>query len=194
MHTPMVQGSNDGWPGNDPILLMVTPRPRGLDQCWALDAYTRPPDGLTRVADLFIKAKYHSLGPPLMVLRNMFAAGAKLARSVGSWSADIVVVPVGSSCPVPLALARAASSRIDSPLMELFLPPEGHKAKNISASTREAHATARVATKPGAVCPPIVLLVDDLVETGATFSASAASLRSVGAEHVFAMAAVHIHR
>ena len=194
MHTPRVQGSNDGLPGNDPILLMVTPRPAGVDQCWALDAYTYPPAGLTRVAELFSKAKYHGLGPPLMVLRNMFAEGAELAQSIGKWPANLTVVPVGSSCSVPLALARAASAQIGSPLVELFLPPTGMKAKDISSSTREAHAKARVATKPGAMCPPNVLLVDDLVETGATFAASAAALRSIGVERVFAMAAVHIHR
>lgn len=47
---------------------------------------------------------------------------------------------------------------------------------------------------PHIASPKHVVLVDDVVETGAMISASAHALRDIGAEFVVALTAVQIHR
>lgn len=179
--------------GDEPAVLWVVPTPGGLRECWALDAYSRPPDGLTRVADLFTKAKYQSLGPPLMVLRRLFADGIVSIARFRRWPSDIVVVPVGSSSELPLELARAAAVSLGAPLLQVFRPPSGPKLKNLPLAARDVHAAERVEVDPRAACSPNIVLVDDLVETGSTLSAAAEVLRGLGAQRVVAMVAVHIH-
>ena len=177
----------------EPTVLRVLPTPGGLVECWALDAYTRLPDGLTRAADLFTKAKYRGLGPPLMVLRTMFADGTVSIARFRGWPSDIEVVPVGSSSPLSLELARAAATALDAPLLQVFRRPSGPKLKDVPLVAREARAAARTTIDPRARCAPDILLIDDLVESGSTLTAAAQALRGIGAERVFAMAAVHIH-
>ena len=128
-----------------PTVLWVVPTPRGLAECWALDAYTRPPDGRTRVAELFTKAKYQRLGPPLMVLRRMFAEGAVSISRFRSWPPDVVVVPVASSSELPMELARAAAAALEVPLLRLFRQPSGPKMKNVPIAARDAGVEGRAA-------------------------------------------------
>jgi len=175
-----------------PTFLQVLPTPSGLTECWSLDSYTRPPGGLTRAADLFTKAKYQGLGPPLMVLRRMFADGVVSIAMFRRWPADLVVVPVGSSSSIALELACAAAVKLDARLLQMFPPPLGPKMKNVPLAERTARASFRASINPEERCAPNMLLVDDLVETGSTLTAAAAALRAVGAERVFAMAAVSI--
>lgn len=178
---------------DDPTVLWVLPTPRGLAECWALDAYTRPPDGRTRVAELFTKAKYQHLGPPLMVLRRMFAEGAVSISRFRSWPSDIVVVPLASSSELPMELARAAAAALEVPLLRLFRQPSGPKMKNVPIAARDAGAEGRAAVDLRATCSPNVVLIDDLVQTGSTLAAAALALRGIGARWMVAIAAVQIH-
>jgi hypothetical protein len=178
----------------EPIVLWVTPTPVGLDECWALDAYNRPPDGLTRAGDLFSKAKYQQLGPPLMVLRGLLGNAASAISRFRGWPDGLQVIPVGSSSSVAVELARATSAALNASMLQIFVPPQGPRLKNVpiparpNAAARNLHYDARVR------CAPDVLLVDDLIESGATLSAAARALRELGAEKVFGLAAVHLHR
>ena len=133
---------------NGPTVLWVVPTPLGLAECWALDTYSRPPDGLTRVADLFTKAKYQSLGPPLMVLRRMCAEGIVSVARFRRWPPDVVVVPVGSSSDFPMEIARAAAVSLGAPLLQVFRQPSGPKLKDLPLAARDVHAAERVVVDP----------------------------------------------
>lgn len=177
-----------------PVALMVTPSPTGVDECWAIDAYRRPPDGLTEVAQLFTAAKYHHMGPAMSALLERYTSSVAAVAGFRRWPSDLVVVPVSSSSKVTWELAKSAAQQLRVPLVEMFRPPVGAKVKGIPLVGHLAAAMVRLRLKRGRPSPHAVLLIDDLVESGSTLAAASALLRSVGAERVIAIVAVSLHR
>jgi predicted amidophosphoribosyltransferase len=86
------------------------------------------------------------------------------------------------------ALAEAVGAGLSLntvPLLErtVDLPPQARR------SAAERRAAMAGAFRPVRQCPPRVLLVDDVLTTGATAGACAGSLRAAGARHVTVLTA-----
>jgi ComF family protein len=81
------------------------------------------------------------------------------------------------------ALAEATALRLDRPASPL-LTRVGSAGPQAQRSAAERRAAMKGAFRPSRVAPPRVLLVDDVLTTGATAASCAQALRSVGAQQV----------
>jgi len=160
------------------------PSPRGLDELVARFAYV----GVAR--ELVARAKY----------RRRHAALAWLAAELvtvlppGARGADLVVW-----APTTVArrrtrgfdqaeiLARRIAAAIDRPVVGALRRGAGDAQTGRARADRLGAPVFTVAA-PERVQGRTVVLVDDVVTTGATMSAAAAALRSAGAEHVIGAA------
>jgi ATP-dependent DNA helicase RecQ len=173
--------------------LAVAPSPVGLDECWALDVYSRPPHGMTTVAQRFTQAKFGGFGPPAASLRRAVADAAHVINGFRRWPTDLVVVPLPSSARLVSSIAESVSRRLAVPLVDAFQPSIGPQLKQTPLEARPGLAQLRLRLKPGFRGRASVLLIDDVVESGATLSTAARLLRDSGATHVIAVTAVHLH-
>ena len=162
-------------------------RPLALDAVRALYRYEEGPRRLVHALKYRDQSALASL---------MGQAMASLAREEGL-AADLVV-------PVPLAgararqrgynqaalLAKAIASEIEAPIVEALrrrrsAPPQ---AQSATAEARRRNVeSAFAARRPELIAAKRVLLVDDVVTTGATLDACARVLRSAGAREVMAI-------
>ena len=85
-------------------------------------------------------------------------------------------------------LAHALAGRIDRPCRRFVVRRKGHPKKQSGLNEEERRINA-VGTfsvmRPGAVADKTVLVVDDIMTTGATLSECAAELRRAGAERIW---------
>ena len=84
--------------------------------------------------------------------------------------ANDVLVPWAGTCD---ALERTANPSRQADL-------ESH-------DLRRANVAGAFSIKPGAIIPPAVILVDDVLTSGATMAEAARTLRSVGAERIYGL-------
>ena len=92
--------------------------------------------------------------------------------------AELIARELGSLCGLPVD-GRALCRRVDTPSQT-----------GLSAAARRSNvASAFTVAHPGAVCGRVVVLVDDVITTGATVRACARALLAAGAREVRVLAA-----
>ena len=122
--------------------------------------------------------------------------GALPARRVGDLPQYSCIVPVPPNKPrpgvpgLPLLLARRLSAVLGIPVVTpLYIKNPGRPQKELTREERLRRAKAAFACRPGTdLTGKRVLLVDDIITTGATASACAAALLQAGAIEVTAAA------
>lgn len=158
----------------------IAPPPRGLDVLVVAFAYT----GTAR--ELIARAKY----------RRRHAALPFLAAEVAArWRAGGHVIDVVTWAPTTGArrrargfdhaeiLAREVGAALDRPLVGL-LRREGSAPQTGRARAERIGGPRFVVPDPARVAGRSILVVDDVVTTGATLTAAAAALRGAGAAGV----------
>ena len=167
------------------------PAPPGTDSCAALLAY----DGAGR--ELVARLKYRNARSSVPFLARGMAALVNGEVDVVTWAPTTPVRRRGRGFDQARLLARAVARRRGLPCRPLLRRQAGLPQTGRDAAARRA-GPLFVAT--GAVRGRRVLLVDDVVTTGATAAAAARALREAGALEVHVGAAArtppsrgHVH-
>jgi len=148
--------------------------PLHLDSCQALMAY----DDVTRI--LLTRLKNRHRRDVVAWLADQQGTLEAPTGSVVTWAPTSVPRRRRRGFDQGELLARAVARRWGVPFRDLLRRAAGPAQSGRSARERRAHPgfTARC------VSPPCVVLVDDVATTGATLTAAARALRSVGAAEV----------
>ena len=156
------------------------PAPSGVDGCAAFLAYD------TAARELVARLKYRNARSSLRFLAEGMAAlvGAGELHAV-TWAPTTSARRRERGFDQAELLARAVARRLGLPCLRLLrrLPGPAQTGQDLNERRRGPLFTAR---RP---CPARVLLVDDVVTTGATAAAAARALREAGATEVRLLAA-----
>jgi predicted amidophosphoribosyltransferase len=157
------------------------PPPPSVDRCLALLAY----EGVAR--NLVARLKYRNHRDALDGLAAAMAALVPPATVVDAvtWAPTTPARRLGRGFDHAELLARAVALTLRRPCRALLLRRPGPAQ---TGRSRVERGRGPVLTDRGR-CPPSVLLVDDVVTTGATVSAAARALRGAGAVHVTVLVA-----
>ena len=116
-------------------------------------------------------------GLPDLAIQPVPGAPGRI-RARGFDQADLIADVFRETC-VPWARPLNILERHDSPQPQVSLDP---------GPLRAANVTGAFSVIPGAVVPPSILLVDDVLTTGSTMREAASELREAGAQKVFGFA------
>ena len=168
--------------------------PIGADECWVLDHYAAP-GGRTELTELFTDAKYrHPAGGAQ--LGNRLAETVRVCAPNTSWlkRADkVVAIPSSRSLARQLAAALALELGLDRPANDdLAWARPVPSMKSFLAAERAAQLDRAMTAAP--ISGGSVVLVDDLMESLATFAEASRAVRLAGADRVTCIALVLIDR
>ena len=153
--------------------------PEGLDSCVAAFAY----EGAARAVVASLKYGRHR-GTTAWIARLLAARAPVVPHLVVTWAPTTSTRRRTRGFDQAELLARAVARRLRRPVLPLLGRASGPQQTGRPVLDRR-HVTA---FRPTRVAPTRVLLVDDVVTTGATLGAAAAALRVAGARHVDGLA------
>jgi ComF family protein len=167
------------------------PAPPGLDSCAALLAY----DGAGR--ELVARLKYRNARSSVPFLGRGMAACVAAEVDVVTWAPTTPARRRARGFDQARVLARAVARDLRLPCRPLLGRPAGPAQTGRDAVARHAGPAFTARTR---IEGRRVLLVDDVVTTGATVTAAARALREAGAAEVHVVAAArtpptggHVH-
>lgn len=169
-----------------PATILRGPELPGLDECWVMDWYSNPRDGKTPVGELVNRAKYARMGPAASRLGSDLGQWCVALREMRGWPPDLVIVPVPSSSGLVNELARRVSMATRRPVRFPLVASGTMRLKFVPPVKRRVAAKVRLKIR-SRTAPRHVLLIDDVVDSGATLIRCAELLRGAGAERVFAV-------
>ena len=155
------------------------PPPPHVDSCLALLAY----EGVGR--ELVARLKYRNARSSLPFLADRLATLVTAAVDVVTWAPTTAVRRRQRGFDQAELLARALARRLRVPCRPLLARPPGRSQTGQPLDVRRAGPTFH----PSRPSPSRVLLVDDVVTSGATVSAAARTLKAAGADQVHVVAA-----
>jgi len=157
------------------------PPPPSVDSCRALFAY----DGAGR--EVVARLKYRNARSSLPFLAGRMAAlvADDAPFDVVTWAPTTTARRRQRGFDQAELLARALARRLHVPCRQLLLRPPGNPQTGQPLDVRRAGP----AFHPARPSPPRVLLVDDVVTSGATVTAAARTLKVAGAAAVHVVAA-----
>ena len=167
------------------------PAPAGVDGCAALLAY----DGTGR--ELVARLKYRNARASVPFLARGMAAVAPHGPDVVTWAPTTAARRRARGFDQARLLARAVARELRLPCRPLLIRRPGRAQTGRDAVARY-EGPAFTARRP--VSGRRILLVDDVVTTGATVAAASRALREAGAREVHVVAAArtppsrrHVH-
>lgn len=84
-------------------------------------------------------------------------------------------------------LAEEVAQRLNLPCIAAFNRPKSHDQRKLSRHERLENLEGRISVTSGVTPPHCLIVVDDVLTTGATLSAAASALQSAGTETVYAL-------
>jgi ComF family protein len=154
--------------------------PLHLDSCRALYAY----DDLTRALLTRLKNR-HRRDAVAWLADRLAAAGSPVERGVVTWAPTSTARRLRRGFDQAELLARAVARRWGLPVQPLLHRLPGPAQSGRSAAERRHNPAFAVDRR----VPPVVVVVDDVITTGATVTAVARALRAAGAVGVHATVA-----
>jgi predicted amidophosphoribosyltransferase len=159
----------------------VLPAPPGVDACTAVLAY----DGAAR--ELVARLKYRNHRTALAGLAASMAASVVHRPDVVTWAPTTADRRRARGFDHAELLARSVAGELRRPCRPLLLRRPGPAQTGLSLVDRRVGPNLVAVT--GLRVPRHVLVVDDVVTSGATMAVAAAALRAVGVRRVDVLAA-----
>ncbi len=174
-----------------------------LDECWALDVHwDHDLGGRTAAGDLVYRAKYEGDGAAEGDLVDRMAGAVRLLTGLKSSLVALGQVMIGvpgvgdgaSQLPARLAHVIAGASGMTPAPDLVHRIAQNQKAKFAAAALHQQVVTGDFECVGGLCAGTVVVVIDDMVQTGATFSEVGRVLRRSGAVAVIGLAGTKVDK